>query len=95
MEELSEKYMNDELPRNEITREIVTYTYLNHYPEDLLFNYPQFFLNKINSTNLLNHDDKLILENYINTNQVIDRSNIDQFFNMQFVTPELIGYVGW
>ena len=95
MEELSKKYMNNELSTDEITMEIVTYTYLNHYPEEYLFQYPQYFLNKLNSTNLLSDVNKDILQNYINENNNIDRSNIDQFFNMEFVTPELIAYVGW
>ena len=96
MEELSRKYMNDELSRNEITREIVKYTYLNYYPEEDLFNYPQFFMNKLNNNvNLLSNENRDILQNYINNNQTIDRSNIEEFFNFEFVTPELIGYVGW
>ena len=82
MEELSRKYMNDELSRNEITREIVKYTYLNYYPEEDLFNYPQFFMNKLNNNvNLLSNENRDILQNYINNNQTIDRSNIEEFFN--------------
>lgn len=96
MEELSRKYMNDELSSNEITREIVKYTYLNYYPEEDLFNYPQFFMNKLNNNvNLLSNENRDILQNYINNHQTIDRSNIEEFFNFEFVTPELIGYVGW
>ena len=95
MEELSRKYMNDELSRDEITREVVSYTYLNYYPEEDLFNYPQFFLNKLNNANLLSNENKNILQNYINQNNNIDRSNINEFFNFDFVTPELISYVGW
>ena len=95
MEELSRKYMNDELSSNEITREIVSYTYLNHYPEEDLFNYPQFFLNKLNNVNLLTNENRNTLQNYINQYNNIDRSNIEEFFNFDFVTPDLIAYVGW
>jgi len=93
MEILSHKYMNDELSNEEITKEIVVYTYLNHYPKEHLYNYPQFFMNKLNNTNSLNDDNKIILQEYLNKN--IDNNNIEDFFNMEFVTPELIAYVGW
>ena len=77
-------------------QEMVKYTYLNYYPEEDLFNYPQFFMNKLNNNvNLLSNENRDILQNYINNNQTIDRSNIEEFFNFEFVTPELIGYVGW
>ena len=53
-------------------------------------------MNKLNNNvNLLSNENRDILQNYINNNQTIDRSNIEEFFNFEFVTPELIGYVGW
>ena len=91
MEELSQKYMNNELQPEFITKEVVVYTYLNHYPKEYLNDYPDFFLRKLINVNALNDNEINILNNYLNDNNRI----IENFFNFDFVTPELIEYVGW
>ena len=76
MEELSRKYMNDELSNDEVTREIVSYTYLNHYPEENLFN----SYKKI-KVELSNYDNNLIKKReiiFFNKSDLLDDSEIKE-----------------
>jgi hypothetical protein len=91
MDEKAQLYMSEELQPEFITKDVVVYTYLNYYPKEYLNDYPEFFLNKLKKVKLLNENEIDILNKYLNMNN----RDIKDFFNFNFVTPELIEYVGW
>lgn len=100
METKIKAYMESELKSSEITKEVVVAAYMNEYPEEYLYDYPSFFLNKLSKqknpskdTQKAIDDVKEFLETYSSAS--MDKSIIEKFFNLDSVTPDLIGYVGW
>ena len=73
---------------------------MNKYPEEFLYTYPSFFLNKLSklkqpspTTQKAIDDVKTFLETH--SGDKMDKSIVEKFFNLESVTPDLIGYVGW
>lgn len=100
METQVKAYMESNLQSNEITKEIIVAAFMNEYPEELLYDYPHFFLKKISkltqpSENTMKaiNDVKEFLGSY--SEGTMNKSIVEKFFNIDSVTSELIGYVGW
>mgnify|MGYP001198775781 CR=1 FL=1 len=95
METLVDKYMNDELVRDEITKELIKTVYLTKYPKPDLYTYPMFCVKKLTKYNYKDNDAVSQIENFLNENEVIDDNAMESFFNLDCITPEFIGLMGW
>lgn len=95
LNEKAMKYINDELPVNEITKEIITHAYLNYYEKEFLYNYPYFFYQKLKKSHLLTSEDDIILKQFLDDNPVINDDVMRTFFNLDCITIEMVSYVGW
>ena len=100
METKIKAYMESKLKSSEITKEVVVSAYMNEYPEEFLYTYPSFFLNKLSKLKQpSSHTQKAIddVKTFLNTHSgdKMDKSIVVKFFNLESVTPDLIGYVGW